>query len=110
VKVFESDAPETGALVTEIDHFNARGMRRVYGRGDHFDRHRSFNMDIWRTHDGRLLMRCWSRCEDIDWCSFKIKGVDLAEIPEINKSAGFQDSWVPSAARQAYERWIDEEF
>jgi len=44
---WDSKPPETDATVEEIDHFDARGMRRVYGRGDHFGRHRSFNMDIW---------------------------------------------------------------
>ena len=82
---WESDAPDTDAVVSEIEHFDARGMRRVYGRGDHFGRNWSFNMDIWKTRDERLLMRCWSRCEDIDWRSFEIKGVDLAEISESPK-------------------------
>jgi len=107
---WESDAPDTDALVSEIEHFDARGMRRVYGRGDHFGRHCSFNMDIWKTRDGRLLMRCWSRCEDIDWRSFEIKEVDLAEISESPKCTGFIESWVPGAVRQAYDQWISEEF
>ena len=105
---WESDAPDTGALVTEIEHFNARGMRRVFGRGDHFGRHCSFNMDIWKTRDGRLLMRCWSRCEDIDWHSFEIKGVDMVEIPDRDKKMGFEKSWVPKAVRKAYDQWIQE--
>jgi hypothetical protein len=107
---WESDAPDTDVEVLEIEHFDARGMRRVYGRGDHFGRNWSFNMDIWKTRDGRLLMRCWSRCEDIDRCSFEIKGVDLTEIPDRNKKTGFEESWVPEAVRQAYEQWINEEF
>jgi len=92
LSIWESEAPETDAMVTEIDHFDARGMHRVYGRSDHFGRHCIFNMDIWKTRDERLLMRCWSRCEDTDWCSFEIKGVDLAEIPERPQSSGFLES------------------
>jgi hypothetical protein len=108
--LWESDAPDKDAVVSEIEHFDAGGMRRVYGRGDHFGRHYSFNMDIWKTLDGRLLIRCWSRCNDIDWLSFEIKGVDLAEISERPKCRGFLESWVPGAVRQAYDRWITEEF
>ena len=108
--LWESDIPDTNAVVLEIEHFDARGMCRVYGRGDNFGRHRSFNMDIWKTCDGRLLMRCWSRCEDIDWRSFEIKGADLAEISERPKCKGFLESWVPGPVRQAYEQWINEEF
>jgi len=107
---WESDVPDTDAIVSEIEHFDARGMSRVYGRGDYFGRHWYFNMDIWRTRDGRLLMRCWSRCNEIDWRSFEIKGVDLSKISEHPKCMGFPDSWVPKAVRQAYEQWITEEF
>jgi hypothetical protein len=79
---WDSEAPTMDAQVEEIEHFDARGMCCVYGRGDHFGRHRSFNMDIWKTRDERLMMRCWSRCEDIDWRSFEIKGIDTDKIPE----------------------------
>jgi hypothetical protein len=51
---WQSEAPAAKAFVMEIDHFDARGMSRVYGRGDHFGRYRSFHMDIWKTRDGRL--------------------------------------------------------
>lgn len=105
-----SEAPVTNAQTEEIEHFDARGMRRVYGRGDHFGRHWSFNMDIWKTYDGRLLMRCWSRCEDIDWRSFEIKGIDTSVIPLRDKKTRFQDSWVPKAIRKTYDQWIQDEF
>ena len=107
---WNSEAPALDARVDEIEHFDARGMCRVYGRGDHFGRYRSFNMDIWKTRDGRLLMRCWSRCEDINWRSFEIKGVDSVEIPEGDKKTGFRESWVPKTARKAYNQWVQEEF
>ena len=107
---WDSQPPAIKAQVEELDHFDARGMCRVYGRGDHFGRHRYFHMDIWETRDGRLLMRCWSGCQDIDWRSFEIKGVALAKIPEGNKRTGFGESWVPKAVRNAYDQWILEEF
>ena len=104
-----SDPPTVDVDMLAIDHFDARGMRRVYGRGDQLGDLGSFNMDIWKTHDRRLLMRCWSRCEDIDWRSFEIKGVDVVDIPRGDRMTGFQDSWVPVAARMAYDQWIQEE-
>lgn len=107
---WDSDPPRTDAEVEPIDHFDARGMRLVYRRGDHFGRHTNFNMDIWMTRAGRLLMRCWSRCQDIDGRSFEIKGLDTPEIPEPAKNAGLQDSWVPDAVRKTYNEWIREEF
>lgn len=107
---WDSEPPAADADVREIEHFDARGMHRVYGRGDHLGRHHTFNMDIWKTRKGRLLMRCWSRCDEIDWRSFEIKGVDQGMIPKDAKTTGFPDSWVPESARNAYEDWIEEEF
>ena len=107
---WDSDPPDTNANVEEIDHFDARGMHRVYGRGDHFGIRCSFHMDIWKTSDERLLMRCWSRRQEVDWRSFEIMGVDFAEIPECHKCKGFLDIWVPGTVRQAYDQWINEEF
>ena len=107
---WESKAPVTDARVEEIDYFDARGMRRVYGRGDHYGRHWCFNMNIWKTHDRRLLARFWSRCDDIDGRSFEIKGIDTAAIPRRNKQEHFQDSWVPKAIRKEYDQWIRDEF
>jgi hypothetical protein len=106
-----SEAPIADASsVEEIDPFDARGLRLVYGRRDHFGRHHSFNMDIWSTRDGRLLMRCWSQCADIDGRCFEIKGVNVAAIPRRDAKLGFQDSWIPQAVRRAYDTWIGEEY
>jgi len=107
---WDSKPPAKDAKVEEIEHFDARGMRNVYGRGDQFGRHRYFHMDIWKTSDERLLMRFWSRCQEIDWRSFEIIGLDLRKIPEREKASGSGESWVPRAVRRTYNRWIDEEF
>jgi hypothetical protein len=107
---WDSGPPDADAKVEEIHPFDARGMRRFYGRGDHFGRHHTFNMDIWMSRAGRLLMRCWSHCRDIDGRSFEIKGLDISEIPEPAKNACLQDSWVPNVVRNIYEEWIHEEF
>ncbi|MCK5838972.1 MAG: hypothetical protein KAG99_03940 [Bacteroidales bacterium] len=106
---WDSDPPDTDAKVEEIDHFDARGMRLAYGRGDHFGRHYTFNMDLWMPRTGRLLMRCWSRCQDIDGRSFEIKGLDTSEIADSIKAAGLHDSWVPDVVRKTYDEWIQEE-
>ena len=109
---WESEPPETTAIVEESDHFVARGMRRVYGRGDHYGRCRghTFNMDIWRNRRGRLFMRCWSRLSEVDWRSFEIKGIAIDRIPELDMKRGFEDRWLPKTVRDAYEEWIREEF
>lgn len=107
---WDSNPPDKDAEVERIDHFDARGMRLVYGRGDHFSRHRTFNMDIWITRTGRLLMRCWSRCRDIDGCSFEIKGLDTSAIPQLGTKTGLHDSWVPGVVRNTYDEWIQAEF
>jgi hypothetical protein len=36
----------SGIKVNYIDHFDARGMRLIYGRGDHYGGGCTFNMDV----------------------------------------------------------------
>jgi hypothetical protein len=108
---WDSEAPDIPVEIKEIDHFDARGLRRVYGRGDHFGRYKVFNMDIWKTGRGILLMRCWSHCDDIEWKSFEIRALDMNVIPKRKSLAGgFLDTWVPKLVRDEYEYWIKEEF
>jgi hypothetical protein len=107
---WDTDPPVIDALVEQINHFNARGMRRVYIRGDLFGRGYNFQMDIWLTRNGRLLMRCWSRCSDIDGCSFEIKGMATTAIPWGEKETELQESAIPGAVREAYDEWVKGEF
>ncbi len=107
---WEFVAPAVNVSVEEIDHFDARGKLHVFGRGDYFGRYRRFHFDMWKTSNGQFLMRCWSRCHDIDWMSFEIKGLDPATIPMGNGTVKFEDSWIPKAVRNAYECWIEREF
>lgn len=96
--------------VRPIDAFNARGMRRAYGRRDHMGPHHTFEMDIWVARDGRVLMRCSSRCIEIEGRSFEITGPDVAEVLRRDKEGHFRDAWIPDAARRAYGEWIEEEY
>jgi hypothetical protein len=41
----------TRVKITNISPFSARGMRWVFGRGDHFPGQAAFNMDIWMNLD-----------------------------------------------------------
>ena len=106
---WDSQPPPGDTEASEIPHFDARGMQRVYGRGDHFRPHQSFHMDIWKGRDGRLLMRCWSRCADIDGRSYEIRGVDPGDVPLAGSGKISDDTWVPKAARLAYDEWVAEE-
>jgi hypothetical protein len=98
-----------GIKIEMIDYFDARGMKRVYGRSDYYGRHRTFNMDIWATSSGRLFMRFWSRCYDIDGRSFEIFGIDVAKsiiLPHYE----MVDDWLPYIVREAYDTWIEDEW
>ena len=91
-----------------IDPFSARGMRRVYGRGDHFGRGRTFNMDVWLTRDGRLLARFWARRDEVDWLSLEVTG--FIHAPPQNKKREVNEDWVPKCIRDEYDNWIISEF
>lgn len=92
-----------------IDYFDARGMKRVYGRGDCLGRHHYFNMDIWATSSGRLLMRFWSRSSDIVGRSFEIFGINVAKSIILPQFKMFED-WLPYIVREAYDTWIEDEW
>lgn len=94
--------------VVSIDHFNARGMRRMYGRSDHLGG--GFNLDIWRKKDGRVFMRCWSEYGDYEPASFEIVGVN-PPLPHLqNGVPQLSEDWIPLVVRDAYEEWVREEF
>jgi hypothetical protein len=92
--------------LNETGRFDARGMRRVYGRGDRFGRMAAFNMDIWCDRNGILVARFWSRSEEVDDCSFVIRGLSLDAIPKRSKNESFSDDWIPKKLRDEYENWI----
>jgi len=84
--------------VERIEHFTARGMRRVYGRGDRFNRS-TLNLDLWKAEDGRLLARFWSRSQEVDGESWEVIGRPDAGPPG-------DERWVPKCLRQRYESWV----
>lgn len=111
--IWESDAPEAPiglVTVAEIDHFVARGMRRVYGRGDHYGGGRTLNMDIWKNKHGRLFMRCWSRHSDYWPASFEIIGIDPPEVQKRDGRPVLNEDWVPQVVRDTYDEWARGEF
>jgi hypothetical protein len=60
ISAWERSGPRgQGIKVNEIAHFDARGMRPVYGRADHLGGG-AFHMDVWLGRSGRLLARFWS--------------------------------------------------
>jgi hypothetical protein len=90
------------ATVTAIEYFSARGTKRVYGRGDHYQR-RTFNLDIWRDRAGRLRARFWSRSSEVEDQCWEIIGV-----PDTRQLDGplFNDQWVPDCLRKQYDAWV----
>jgi hypothetical protein len=81
----------------DIEHFSARDMHRVYGRADHIDK-RTLNLDLWKTKDGRVLARFWSRSQEVDPESWEVIGQ-----PDVGPPG---EQWVPLCLRQRYESWV----
>ena len=98
-----------GTKVNYIEHFDARGMRLVFGRGDHFGVGRTFNMDVWLTRSGRLLARFWSRSSEVDGISVEVVGFSPT-IPARKKGAPLDARWVPQLLRDEYDSWIEHEW
>ncbi len=94
-----------GISLNYIGHFDAHGMRRVYSRGDHFGRGRTFNMDVWLTRSGRLLVRFWARRDELDWQSLEVIGFSHAPPPK-NEKREMNEDWAPQCLRDEYDNWI----
>ena len=108
---WDTDPPPKSRIRIEyIRSFNARGMRRVFGRGDRFGRRAAFNMDVWRDRKGNLFARFWSRDAEVDDLSLAIHGIHTDSIPKPSDGPVFSDAWLPQAFRNRYEQWITGEW
>jgi len=105
---WDSDPPVDSGTIAEIDYFNARGMKCVYGRGDHFTGWRTLQMDIWRDKHNRLLMRFWSRNKWVVSRSYEITGTDAPKIQVVDGTNVYTDEWIPRVVREAYDDWVEE--
>lgn len=104
---WESDPPQSVRLrIEEIDPFDARGMKRVYGRGDHFPGTPALNIDIWQSRSGRLFARFWSRGEDVDEYSYELHGIPPEAISNRDSDSAFSDAWLPKKFRKKYKDWV----
>lgn len=105
---WDSDSPEFKAIIEEIDHFDARGMRHVFGRRDCFVKYRAFHMDIWLNKSEKLFMRFWARSRYVSSLSFKISGVEVSIIPAKKLHLVCDDYWIPKSVRHAYNDWLED--
>ena len=114
-----------GEMSVDIPWFSARGIRRIYGRGDGFEipsdenvilvfvrseiyRRLTCDIDIWLRKDGRVFVRFFSSKQRIDPLSFELTG---ARIPsELKRGILLDESWVPQVLRDTYDEWIEECF
>lgn len=96
IVMWEHQAQQDAGITCEpIEGFSARGMTRLYGRGDHFGR-RTLNLDLWRSGDGRVLARFWSRSDEVDDESWAVRG---------GQADAQDEHQVPQGLRDQYEIW-----
>lgn len=111
--------PRADLALQPIPAFDARGMRRIYGRSDHFlpapspipgfgrQRVPAYCLDIWRAKTGRIFVRFWSRSGYVDGCAYELQGLAFPES-SLKPESGDNEAWVPSIVRDAYETWVAE--
>jgi hypothetical protein len=99
--------------LAEINAFNARGMKWVYGRGEDYSRPGYvFNMSVWLTKDDRLFARFWARSKGISDKSFEVIGFSHEGLPlirNVEQDVYGNEVWAPWCLREAYSDWIDEQ-
>lgn len=86
-------------LIDFAESFDARGMKLVYGRADHFGNKAAFHMDVWRRKDGVLLARLWSNNREVDGESLRIR----KHTPDCPVH---DERWVPEQLRIHYSNWL----
>jgi len=102
--IWDKDVPDRKAIQVEmIDHFDARGMTLLYGRGDHYPGRGAYNLDMWVDRRGRILARFWSRIRDVDGESYEVIGMRSPAKP-INKQ--YDEAVVPAKLRNEYDNWL----
>ena len=101
-----AERPRTKQQLNECATFDARGMHRVYGRGDHFQLR--LKLDIWVDRDGRLWMRLWSRSRPSDTVSYELIGMQLPLHAAKKGGKLLDDEWVPQIVRDTYQDWVME--
>jgi hypothetical protein len=87
-----------------LRRFDARGMARVYSRGDDYSSRRRFDMDVWLCRDGRLLARFSSHSKKVKNLSLELRGFK----PDHSLFGVVADSnplWLPKSLRDIYEEW-----
>lgn len=115
---WDFEGPTDSSISLEpVDHFDARGMRPVYGRGDHGWHRAPFEMNIWVTRNQRLFVRFSSRSQIVDWSSYELIGLKPGTYPlDTPKSCfdgvwrnDFNDDWIPRCLKEEYNDWIVQE-
>jgi hypothetical protein len=86
---------DAGITCEPIEGFNARGMTRLYSRGDHLG-NRTLNLDLWKARDGRVLARFWSRSNEVDGESWAVHG---------GRTNAQNEQQVPQCLRDRYDAW-----
>ncbi len=89
-----------------IPGFSARGMKRLYARADCFPSTGTFNMDVWRTREGRVLVRCWARMYETDDAAYEVFGW----MPTAPAKGHLNEDEIPLVLKEAYAEWVDQEF
>ncbi len=105
-----------------VKPFSARGMKCLYGRGDHYPMSNSkivqqvfglgenarpmvCMMDMWLRKDGCVFARFYTRRRRVDKWWFEVRGLKL---PAEWKRADFlSGKCVPEALRDRYEEWVN---
>jgi hypothetical protein len=82
-----------------------RGMRLIYGRGDHFGK-LSCGLDMLLRKDGCLFVLFYSPGKRVTYRSYELVGLKLPPLPE--RGELLRDDCVPEVLRDLYEAWAVE--
>ena len=112
MRSMKGKAFERMVTLEPIEHFHARGMRRLAG-GDVYvgARRRKFQYDIWGDNKGCLLVRFHCPTESDYDESQQVLGMSVSDIAQADRDgAEIEDdlwpAWVPQCIRERWDLWF----
>ena len=105
----EPPASAPAVVLEDIKHFDARGMKFVWGTGVSFPVVRgsfTIKMACWKNKQDEILIRMSTNARGSDTRSFRMTGVSK---PKLARAEHWPVRWIPSVVRREFEEWVADE-
>lgn len=96
------------AHLEELEDFDARGMRSIFGRVDQFPGLPAFHLDLWLAKGNRVFVRFSSRGSYVGRCSYELHEFKITRETIDGVARYDREALTPPIVRIAYDEWLDD--